>query len=174
MIYDFQDLNTKLYITRMVRNWVADPRNAALLLSNPNVKQLTESDLSANSTDDLAWTMLFLIGAGLMRYMVSSFGKKFAIGFNPTWEPPDWLEDRESRANLNAHVDLMLEQERELTGKGVPSTPVVGSLDVIGNRGRRMSRPYPPNRDPDIDRGVIAKRMREYRNKVDFHRPLRR
>lgn len=169
MIYDYQDVMTKLYLVRMVKKWVQDPKNALLLLQNREVRELTESDLSVNSTDDLVWTVLYLIGIGMLNYVVMENGKRMDVGIRGNWSPPRWSETQGSKALLNAHIDLMMQLEEEMHHTGIPSMPLVGSLDVVKNAARRQTRPREPNRDPDVDKAIREKRSLENKAKLTFH-----
>ena len=71
------DMGTKYYLTANVRDWANRDDNALVLLQNPKVKELTEADLSWNSTDDVVWTIMYLIGAGLLRYVITDNGQVF-------------------------------------------------------------------------------------------------
>jgi len=169
MIFDYQDMMTKLYITRMVKKWTQNPQNALLLLQNRQIRELTESDLSANSTDDLVWSVLYLIGVGMLNYVVMEKGKRMDIGIRGNWSPPSWSQTKGGKALLNAHIDQMMATEEEMRHLGVPSTPLVGSLDVVKNAARRVALPKQPNTDPLVDKAIIVQRQREHTVKLAVH-----
>jgi len=170
MIYDYQDINTKIYITCMTRKWVKTGNNALILLQNPKVKEITDADLSSNSQDDLVWTVLYLIGAGLLRYFVNDNGKRFDIAMMPEWKKPKWLNEAGAKRLMRSHIDLMMEAERDHDATGRPLTALLPSLDVISRTKTRLFRPREPNRDPQKDIELIQKNRKDYNTKLVFHR----
>ena len=170
MIFDYQDIATKLYIAYMVRKWVNTGANSMIILQNPRVKEITEADLSMNSTDDVVWTCLFLIGAGLLRYIVKDNGKKFDLALDPHWDKPAWLQNRTYVASMNRHCDFLMELVEEHL-KNVPSlTPFVPSLQIIQYKGWCKRPPKEPNRNLEREKEIIEKNRRLYRAKLRFHR----
>lgn len=170
MIYDFQDISTKIYIASMTRTWVKTGNNAMILLKNPKVKEITEADLSFNSEDDLVWTALYLIGVGLLRYFVHDRGKRFEIALSPNWKKPRWLHTRGSQLRMRNHINLLMEAEREHAKSGRQLTCLIPSLDVISRAKTRLLPPQEPNRDTNKDVALIRKNRTDHAIKVAFHR----
>ncbi len=171
MIYDYQDMSTKYYIAAKVRGWVKVENNALMLLRNPKVKELTESDLSWNSDDDIVWTVLYLIGVRLLRYVVSNDGALFNLGLNLNWRKPAWLFNSESRKTLNNHIDFMMEIEREGYVAGTEPTALVASLEIIKYGRLCMLGPKEPvKNDMAHERLIIARNQKRLAAKRSFHR----
>lgn len=171
MTYDFQDVATKVYIVHMTRAWVRTGDNALIILQNPKVKEITDADLSFNSSDDVVWTVLYLIGVGLLRYLTSADGKSgFNIAMMPDWKPPAWLNDEKSKRKMRNHVDFMLSAEQQHSAAGLPLVCLIPSLDVISRAKTRLYPPREPNQDTEIDVALIRKNRRDYKTKIDFHR----
>ncbi len=171
MIYDFQDVGTKYYLAFRVRDWVNTENNALILLQNPKVKELTDADLSVNSDDDIVWTVLYLIGVGLLRYSVTPSNRHFNIGLNLNWRKPEWLFDSKSKALLNNHVDYMMELEQEGRVSGMPPTGLVASLDIIKYRNFRLLEPNEVVKDNlTHETMLIAINKSRLRAKHIFHR----
>ena len=171
MIYDYQDLGTKYYLTSNVRDWVGRGNNAILILQNPKVKELTEADLSWNSDDDIVWTVMYLIGVGLLRYVVTGNGQFFSMGVNLNWRKPPWLNNPESRKNLNSHIDYLMEIEREGRKQGLQPTALIASLEVSKYGKICVAAPKEPVRDDLVhEQLVIAKNKQRMARKRAFHR----
>ena len=169
MIYDYQDIETKLYITHMSREWATTGKNAAIIIQNPRVKEITGADLSAASTDDVVWTILYLIGVGLLRYMVTNQCQKFDIALNPHWEPPRWINNQISKNRLNMHIDFMMENERRTRDDGIPLTPLIASLEMITYHGFCKRPPKEPNQDPERELLIIRRNRQLRKAKLQFH-----
>jgi hypothetical protein len=171
MIYDYQDMSTKYYIAARVRDWVQEENNVLVLLRNPKVKELTESDLSWNSDDDIVWTVLYLIGVRLLRYVVSNDGAIFNLGLNLNWRKPAWLLDVESRKKLNNHIDFMMEIEREGYEAGTEPTALIASLE-ISKYGRLCMLPpkEPAKNDMAHELLILARNQKRLAAKRSFHR----
>ena len=170
MIFDYQDIATKLYIAYMTRKWVNTGHNSLIILQNPKVKEITEADLSMNSTDDIVWTCLFLIGAGLLRYMVSNDGGRFDLALDPHWDKPRWLQNKKYVASMNRHCDFLMELVHEHS-KNVPNlTPFVPSLQIIQYKAWCKRPPKEPNRGLEREKEILDRNRRLYRAKLQFHR----
>ena len=169
MIYDYQDSMTKLYITNMVRKWVKTSNNSLIILRNPKVREITEADLSLASTDDIVWTCLYLIGVGLLRYMVSKQGEKFDLALDPHWASPAWLKDKTSMARMNRHIEFMLDHESACAHDSLPLTPLIASLDIAQYHGWCKMAPKEPNMDSDRDIEIIRRNRKLHRAKLRFH-----
>ena len=173
MIFDYQDIATKLYIACMTRKWVNTGTNSVLILQNQKVKEITEADLSMNSTDDVVWTALFLIGAGLLRYLVSADGKRFDLALDPHWDKPKWLQNKTYVDSMNRHVDFLMELVHEHS-KNVPSlTPFVPSLQIAQYKGWCKRPPKEPNRGLEREKEIIERNRKLYYAKLQFHRGRR-
>ena len=171
MIYDFQDMSTKYYLVSRVRDWVKVGNNRMYLLRNPKVKELTEADLSWNSDDDIVWTVLYLIGVGLLRYVAVGEGSQFAIGLNLNWRKPAWLFDSESRKMLNRHIDWMMEIEREGRIAGAEPTALIPSLEIQKYRKTCMLPPKEPVRNNlNHERWIITRNRKLLAGKRAIHR----
>lgn len=177
MIYDYQDSCTKLSLARQVRDWSKKPANAAIIVQNLQVKELTDLEVSPNSTDDVVWTILYLIGLGLLYYAVDEFVKdgqpKIALRLmlDPHWQEPRWVHDKAAVTNLKNHVDLMMDMLDNPMLKGMETVALRGSLDVIKIKRRRLTKPKPPvvaNRD--WERKTIRARRLEERQRIAFYR----
>lgn len=169
MIYDYQDIATKNYITHMVKVWVKTGQNAMIILQNQKVREITEFDLSLASSDDVTWTVLYLIGVGLLRYIVNIPRKRFNIALNPHWEPPPWINAKISRARMNNHIQFMMEAEQQTSHDGVPLTPLIGSLEMITYHNWCKRAPKEPNLDFERERLIIRKNRQLHRAKLRFH-----
>ena len=171
MIYDYQDMGTKYYLAARTRDWASEGNTSMLLLQNPKVKELTEADLSWNFTDDVVWTILYLIGLGLLRYIVTSKGRFYNLGLTLNWRPPPWLHDPESRKTLNRHIDYMMVIEREGRVGGLKPTALVASLDVSKYGKIVMAPPKEPVRNDILhEKRVIAANKQRLARKRAFHR----
>lgn len=174
MIYDFQDMGTKYYLTAMVRDWVKVEHNALLLLQNPRVKEITEADLSWNSDDDLVWTVMYLIGVGLLRYVVSNNGDRLNMALNIHWRKPGWLFDSECQKKLNNHINFLMEIEREGRISGQQPVCLVASLEMIKYGKKCMLAPREPVRSVEHERKIIARNRKILARKRAFHRGRRK
>ncbi len=170
MVYDFQDIATKIYIANMTRAWVNTGDNALIILQNREVKEITDADLSFNSSDDVVWTVLYLIGVGLLRYLTDANGKEFNIALRPDWKIPSWLNEPESKRKMRNHIDFILEAERQHRAAGLPLVCLIPSLDVISRAKTRLFRPREPNQEVEIDLALIKKNRHDYHTKLTFHR----
>ena len=172
MIYDYQDISTKYYLTASVRDWARYENNAMQILLNPKVKELTEADLSWNSEDDIVWTIMYLIGVGLLRYVIPADGTSFAIGLNLNWKKPTWLFDPESRKKINRHIDWMMELENEGRTSGAKPVALDGSLEIQKYKRFCLYPPREPVRDNlQHEKKIIAQnRQRLARKKASYRR----
>jgi hypothetical protein len=171
MIYDFQDMSTKYYLAASIRDWVKSANNAVLILQNPMVRELTESDLAWNSDDDIIWTVMYLIGVGLLRYVVVNNGESFNLALNLNWRKPAWLFDSDSRKMLNRHIDWMMEIEREGRVAGAQPTALYASLEIQKYRKTCMLPPKEPIRnDLNHEKWVITRNKKLLAGKRAFHR----
>jgi len=170
MIYDYIDISTKYYISYEVRQWVKTADNAMIILQNERIKEITESDLSIRSSDDVVWTVLYLIGVGLLRYIVDSQKKSFQIALNPHWRKPGWLKKKLSMQRMNRHIDFLMQHEQECTAANIPLTPLIPSLDMAKYLNFCMAPPQEPNRDPAREIAIIRRNRRLANAKLQFHR----
>jgi hypothetical protein len=170
MIYDHQDMSTKYYIVDRVRAWVGVGDNAMIILQNPKLKEYTQADLSWNSTDDIVWSILYLIGVGMLRYVVSADGREFDIAENK-WKPPTWLFEAESMRRLNNHIDFMMELDFEGKLTGVEPTALLASLEMIKYKKACMSLPKEPvKNDLNHERTIMTRNQKTLHAKRAFHR----
>lgn len=170
MIYDYIDVCTKYYIAYEVRRWARTGDNARIILQNARIKEITEADLSSNSTDDVVWSVLYLIGVGLLRYLVDSEKKSFQIALSPHWVKPAWLKNKLHMQRMNRHVDFLMQHEQRCTADGVPLMPLVPSLDMAKYHGFCMKAPEEPNRDPNKEIAIIRRNRKLAHAKLQFHR----
>ncbi|MHA2066101.1 MAG: hypothetical protein ACXABY_17155 [Candidatus Thorarchaeota archaeon] len=169
MIYDFQDISTKYYLASSVRDWVKVGNNAMYILNNPRVKEITEADLSPNSDDDIVWTVLYLIGVRLLRYVTT--GKEFGIALNLNWRKPAWLNERECSRMLNRHIDWMMEIEQEGRSMGVEPTALIPSLEMQKYGKTCMLPPKEPVRDNlQHEKRIIARNKKLLARKRAIHK----
>jgi len=174
MIYDYQDMSTKYYLTASVRDWVNVGENALLLLQNPRVKELTEADLSWNSDDDIVWTVMYLIGVGLLRYAVANQGKQFNLGLNLNWRKPPWLFHAESRERLNNHIDFLLQIEQEGRQAGLEPTALLPSLEIQKYGRCRTEPPKEPVNNVAHEKYIITRNRKLLARKRAFHQGRRK
>ena len=175
MIYDYQDVATKYYLVANVRDWANLENNALLLLQNRKVREITEADLSFNSTDDVVWTAMYLIGVGLLRYVVSNKGDLFQLAVTLNWKKPEWLFDVKSRETMNRHIDMLMEIEQEGRRHGLPPTACVASLEIQKYRKLALLAPEEPvMNDMMRERHLIIRNKKLLARKRSFHRGRRR
>jgi hypothetical protein len=171
MIYDHFDVSTKYYVAARVRDWVRVKDNALILLQNRRVRELTQSDLSFNSEDDIIWSVLYLIGVGLLRYSVSNDGKVFNLAMTLNWKKPSWLFDELYRSRLKNHLHYLMELESEGRISGLQPTALIPSLEMSKYRRNLISKPKEPVINNLVhENQLIAHNRKLLAGKRAFHR----
>lgn len=170
MIYDYQDMATKVYLAQTVREWCSDPQNVSLLEKNNTLKDITGIAIDGADTDYHVYTVLFLIGVGLFRYFHQRIDNtvRFSVAVDPGWQIPGWMQNPQLLSRVGQHVGDIMESERLF--KGEPVVALEASLDVIKDRARRFSEPQEPTLDVENERRKIKRLRLEQQQKKIWER----
>ena len=165
MIYDYQDMSTKVYLAQSVRDWCSVPGNRAILSRNNTLKDITGIAIDDTDIDHHVYTVLFLFGVGLLRYFIHKIGNTmvFQVVVDPAWELPEWMQNKLLLGYVGEHVEIIM--DAEMMTRGEPIVALQPCLDVIKTRKRRFTPPQAPIIDPANDKRIIRLRRLEAQQK---------